>query len=43
MFLMLIREMAFVFHKSKQAQTKVTLKKFSKTKNTYEISICSNE
>ena len=42
-FLMLIREMTFVFHKSKQALTKATLKKLSKTINYTEVSLCSNE
>ena len=32
-FLMLIREMAFIFHKSKEAKTRETLKKLSKTIN----------
>ena len=42
-FLMLILEMTFVFHKSKQALTKATLKKLSKTINCTEVSFCSNE
>ena len=42
-FLMLIREMTFVFHKSKQALTKATLKKLSMTINITEVSFCSNE
>ena len=42
-FLMLIREMTFVFHKSKQALTKATLKKLSKAINCTDVSVCSNE
>ena len=42
-FLMLIWEMAFVFHKRKQAKTRVSLKKLSKTINITEVSFCSNE
>ena len=42
-FLMLILEMTFVFHKSKQALTKATLKKLSTTINSTEISLFSNE
>ena len=42
-FLMLILEMTFVFHKSKQALTKATLKKLSKTINCTDVSVCSNE
>ena len=33
--MMMISEMAFVFHKSKQALTRATLKKLSKKINTY--------
>ena len=40
---MLIWEMAFVFHKSKQAITKATLKKLSKTIIRTEVSLCSNK
>ena len=40
---MLIRIMTFVFHKSKQALTKATLKKLSMTINITEASFCSNE
>ena len=40
---MLICEMAFVFHKSKQALTRATLKKLSMTINITEASLCSNE
>ena len=42
-FLILIREMLFIFHKSKQALTKGTLKKLSKTINCTEVSLSSNE
>ena len=42
-FLMLILELTFVFHKSKQALTKATLKKLSKTINCTDVSVCSNE
>ena len=42
-FLMLICEMAFVFHKSKQALTRATLKKLLKTIICTEVSFCSNE
>ena len=40
---MLIREMAFVFHKSKQVEKRVTIKKLSKTINITEVSFSSNE
>ena len=40
---MLICEMAFVFHKSKQALTRATLKKLLKTIKNLEISFCLNE
>ena len=36
---MLIREMPFVFHKSKYVETRETLKKLSKKINTYEGSL----
>ena len=42
-FLMLILEMTFVFHKSKQALTKATLKKLLTTINCTEVSLFSNE
>lgn len=37
-FLMLIREMVFVFHKSTQSLTRVTSKKLSKTINYTDVS-----
>ncbi len=40
-FLMLIREMAFVFHKSKQAYSRVTLKNLSEKMNSAKVSFCS--
>ena len=42
-FLILIQEMAFVLHKSKQAKTRVPLKKLSKTINCTKGSFYSNE
>ena len=42
-FMMLILELTFVFHKSKQALTKATLNKLSTTINSTEISLCFNE
>ena len=42
-FLMLILKMVFIFHKSKQAFTRVILTKLSKEINHMEISFCSNE
>ena len=42
-FLMLICEMIFVFHKSKQSLTRVTLKKLSKTINCTKVCFCLNE
>ena len=42
-FMMLILELTFAFHKSKQALTKATLKKLSMTINITEISFFSNE
>ena len=40
--MMMISEMAFVFHKSKQALTRATLKKLSKTINNTNVSFCFN-
>jgi len=43
-FLMLIWEMAFVFHKSKQAKSRVYFKEIvNENKYTREISLCSNK
>ena len=42
-FLMLIWKPTFVFHKSKQATTKATLKKLSKKIARTEVSFCYNE
>ena len=42
-FLMLIREMVFVFHKSNQTYKRVTLTQLSTTINRMEVSFCSNE
>ena len=42
-FMMLILELTFVFHKSKQALTKATLKKLSTTIDSAEISLCFKE
>ena len=42
-FLMPILEMTFVFHKSKQALTRATLKKLSKTINCTKVCFSSNE
>ena len=39
---MLIREMAFIFHKSKQAKTRAKLKKLSKTINSTEFRFSFN-
>ena len=39
---MLIREMPFVFHKSKHVETRVTLKKLLNKKNISEVSLRVN-
>ena len=40
---MLIREMVFIFHKSKQVEKRMTIKKLSKTINITEVSLSSNK
>ena len=40
---MLIREMVFIFHKSKQVEKRLTIKKLSNTINITEVSFSSNE
>ena len=42
-FLMLIQQMAFVFHKSKQVEKRVALTKLSNTLNHSEVSFSSYE
>ena len=42
-FLMLIRQMAFIFHKSKQEEKRATLDKLSNTLNRSEVSFSSYE
>ena len=42
-FLMLIQEMTFVFHKSRQALTRATLKEFTEKINCMAVSFLSNE
>ena len=39
---MLIREMVFIFHKSKQALKRVTFKILSKKINCTDVNFCSN-
>ena len=40
---MLIREMLFLFHKSKQVEKRMTIKKLSNRINITEVSFSSNE